>query len=391
MIWLKRQLFNNTAPFLWFSVIAFVLIKHFIFSTFNNNYFIYKYAYVHAVQGKSIYGYYPGEHLDKIHYGPLFSLIIAPYAILPDWLGYSFWVITLVVVLFIAIQKLPLKVWQKNLIYLIVCNELLTTSLNVQFNAILAALILFTFILIYKEKDFWAPLPLLIGTFVKLYGIVGLAFFFLVKDKSKFIKACLLWSIVLFVLPMVISSPSYVISMYPEWLNDLAIKNNENISLTSHQDISVMGFVRRFFQDPYIPNWPFLLLGVIAFGIPYFRTSAYTEKSYPFLLLSSVLIFPVIFSSAAEGPTYILPFIGIAIWFTIQPYPRPRYTVVLLILSFLFASLNSTDIYPAPYRAFLREHSIKAIPCLLIWLAIIYEMTFKNLTVYRTDKLGEPR
>lgn len=387
MAFLKKHLYNNTATILWFSVIGFVLIKHFLFSKLNNNYFIYKYAYLHAAEGKSLYGYFPGEYLDKIHYGPLFSLIITPYALLPDWLGYSFWVVTLVTVLFIAVKNLPVETWQKNLILLIACNEILTTSLNVQFNAIIAALTLFTFTLIHKEKNFWAPLPLLIGTFVKLYSIVGLAFFFLVKDKPKFILGCIVWSLVLFVLPMLISSPTYVISMYQEWFNDLVLKNNENISLTSHQDISVMGFVRRLFQDPLIPNWPFLLFGVIIFGIPYLRIKSYSEISYSYLLLSSVLIFPVIFSSAAEGPTYILPFIGIGIWFAIQPDPRPRYTIILLVLAFLFASLNSTDLYPSSYRIFLREHSVKAIPCLLIWLAIVYEMTLRNLKPYRTNEL----
>lgn len=383
-MWFKKQLHNSTASILWFCIIPIVLIKHFFLSGLGNNYFIYKHTYWHAQQGITLFGYYPGEYLDKNHYGPLFSVMMAPYALLPDWLGYAVWVVTLVAILYGVIQQLPLANWQKNGILLICFNEMLTSSFNVQFSIMIAAVITYTFILIRLNKEFWAPLPMLIGAFVKLYGIVGLAFFFLVKDKPRFILGCVVWSMVLFVLPMLISSPDYVINMYREWYDYLVIKNSENISLTSHQDISVMGFVRRLFQNPDIPNWPFLAVGVIIFGIPYLRFPAYKETAYQYLLLSSVLIFPILFSSASEGPTYIIPFVGIAIWFVIQPNPRPRYTVILLILAFVLASLNSTDIYPPALRVFLREHSVKAIPCLFIWLTIVYEMTFKSFPTYQS-------
>lgn len=386
MTWLKKQLDTNSASVLWFCIIPIVLIKHFFLSRLGNNYFIYKYTYWHAQQGITLFGYYPGEYLDKNHYGPLFSIIMAPYALLPDWLGYAIWVVSLVAILYGVIQQLPLTNWQKNGILLICFNEMLTSSFNVQFSIMIAAVITYTFILIRLNKEFWAPLPMLIGAFVKLYGIVGLAFFFLVKDKPRFILGCIVWSGVLFVLPMVISSPDYVINMYREWYEYLVIKNSENISLTSHQDISVMGFVRRLLQNPDIPNWPFLAVGVIIFGIPYLRFHAYKEIAYQYLLLSSVLIFPILFSSASEGPTYIIPFVGIAIWFVIQPHPRPRYSVLLLVLAFVLASFNSTDIYPPALRVFLREHSVKAIPCLLIWLTIVYEMTFKSFANYQTEK-----
>lgn len=382
---LKRLLYTNTASVLWFCIIPVVIIKHFFLSNLNNNYFIYKYTFWHALNGQTLFGYYPGEYLDKNHYGPLFSLVMAPYAWLPDWAGYPLWVATLVTFLFLVIKKLPLADWQKNGILFICLNELLTSSFNVQFSVMIAGLISLTYIFIDNKSDFWAPLPMLIGAFVKLYGIVGLAFFFFVKDKPKFILGCLFWSFILFVLPMIISSPRYVLDMYQEWYTYLVIKNSENVSLTSHQDFSVMGFVRRMLQNPTIPNWPFLGVGILLFGLPYLRIRQYQKKAFQLLLLSSVLIFPILFSSASEGSTYIIAFLGIAIWFVIQPYPRPRYVWILLLLAFLFASLNSTDIYPLSYRIFLREHSVKAIPCLFIWLMILYEMMTRSFEQYETD------
>ena len=51
---------------------------------------------------------------------------------------------------------------------------------------------------------------IMLGTFVKLYGIVGFAFFFFSKHKPKLILWIdVIWGIVFFVLPMLISSRAY--------------------------------------------------------------------------------------------------------------------------------------------------------------------------------------
>lgn len=370
---------------IWCLAIAIVFIKHSVVGSIMNNYFIFKYTYFHAIDGTTLYGQYPNEYLDKNHYGPLFSLIMLPFAVLPDWAGHLLWVAMLVVLLLWAVRSLPLQDWQKNVILLICFNELLTAGFNVQFNIAIVALIVFTFILIHREKEFWAPLPILIGTFVKLYGIVGLAFFFLVKDKPKFIVGCVLWSLVLFFAPMILSSPQYVIDMYGEWYKYLVIKNSENISLTSWQDVSIMGFFRRLFGDSSIPNLPFLLSGILLFGLPYLRFSQYKNKAYQLLLLVSTLMFPVIFSSSSEASTYIIVFVGIAIWFVIQPRPYSWQVWALLAFAILFASLNTSDIYPEALRTFLRLHSVKALPCTLIWLMVIYEMLRSDFSAYQVQ------
>ena len=74
-----------------------------------------------------------------------------------------------------------------------------------------------------------------------------------------------------------------------------------------------MGMVRRFFQDSTIPNLPFLIGGVFLFGLQYLRINEYKEQAYRLMLLASVLIFTVIFSSGSESPTYIIAFVGVAI------------------------------------------------------------------------------
>jgi hypothetical protein len=367
---------------LWILVIVWTFVKHNFLSEFHNNYFIFKYTTIHAIGGENLYGEHPGEYLDKNHYGPFFALLFAPFALLPDWLGHLLWIAFLVGTLYYVIRQLPLEEWQKNGIMLICFNDLLTAAFNVQFNIAIATMIVYTFVLIWQRKELWAPLPILIGTFVKLYGIVGFAFFFFVKNKWKFILGSTIWTVVLFVAPMIISSPQYVIDMYFQWYEYLVIKNVENVSLTSYQDISIIGFVRRLFQDPTIPTWPFLLVLVVLYGLPFLRLSQYKNPAYQFLLLASTLMFPVLFSSSSESSTYIIVFVGIAIWFVIQP--KLDWKVwSLLIFAFVLGSLNTVDIYPSAMRTWLRIHSIKAVPCTLIWLRILYEMMFSDLSNYK--------
>jgi hypothetical protein len=369
---------------LWCSVAVIVSIKHNVLTSMPNNYFIFKNTYIHAIHGKNLYWHHKAEQEDKNHYGPFFSLFFAPFALMPDALGEFFFVGISILFLLWAIYLLPLMEWQKNVILLICLNELITAGFNVQFNIIVAGSILLTYILIIRKDEFWAPFPFLVAAFVKLYGIVALAFIIFIRNKPKFIKASLFWSIILLITPMLMTSPKYVVNMYLEWFNALVAKNSENVLLTTYQDYSVMGFFRRSFSDYTIPNLPFLIGGIIIFGLPYLRIGQYKNSPFQLLLLASTLMFPVLFSSSSESSTYIIAFVGIGLWFAIQPQPYYWYHWALLLGVIFFASLNSTDVYTHAFRNWLRLHSFKAVPCTLVWLRINYELLMKDFSGYKT-------
>ena len=308
---------------IWFFIAIGSSIKQYLTRNPDNynNYSIYKNVFFHTIHKLSLYTTYPNEYFDHNHYGPIFSIIIAPFAIFPDWLGMTLWSAFNAAVILYAINKLPLKYEQINLILWIGAHEFLTSILSFQFNTIMTAIIILSYVLIKDKKDFWAAMLIMLGTFVKLYGIVGLAFFFFSKDKVKFIGSLIFWAILFFVLPMLLSSPEYILNTYVEWYERLVMKNSENASLTSMQDISFMGMYRRILHNPELPNLPFLLFGLTLFGLPYLKISSYKKEKFQLLLLSSVLIFTVIFSSGSESPTYIIAFLGVAIWFVLHNRP----------------------------------------------------------------------
>ena len=350
-----------------------------------NNYKIFKNVFFHTIDKLPLYKEYPLEYFDHNHYGPIFSIVIAPFAMLPDYIGIPLWSLFNAGILAWAITQLPLKSTQINAILWICLHELLTTLLGLQFNPLMTAIIILSFVNIEKKKDFWSAFFIVLGVFVKLYGIVGLAFFFFSKNKIKFILSLLFWSIVLFALPMLISSPEYIIQTYQEWFARLVEKNNENAGLNSYQDISLMGMVRRIFQDSSISNLPFLIGGVVLFGLQYLRIKEYKEVSFRLMLLASVLIFTVIFSSGSESPTYIIAFVGVAIWFVIQPKPISNLYIALFIFALILTSLSPSDLIPKDIKDnYIRPYALKALPCVLIWFAIIYEMLKNRFNNYNS-------
>ena len=110
----------NFITIFWFLVpFVAVLLEINRGDAYINNYFIYKNVFWHTFHQQNLYSFYPAEYFDKNHYGPLFSLIIAPFAMLPNFIGATLWAMLNVWILFYAIHKLPVSQWGKNIILLI--------------------------------------------------------------------------------------------------------------------------------------------------------------------------------------------------------------------------------------------------------------------------------
>jgi len=370
---------------LWFIITAFAILKLLSSGNFNN-YLIFKFTFYSLVNERNFFLPQPENFQHYNLYGPIFSVFIAPFAILPNWLGHTLWTIFNSSVLFIAIRKLPLPSGATLAIILIAAHENLTSILSSQFNPSMTAIILLSFSFIVKKKDFWAASMIVLGTFIKLYGIVGLAFFFFSSDKKKLILGLVFWSIIAFTLPMLFSSPEFIIQSYKDWYIAVSQKNIMNSTLITDQDICLMGMVRRISGDNSIQNWPFLLAGLILFLLPYFRFSQFKENNFRLMLLASTLIFTVIFSTSSESPTYVIAFVGVAIWFVIQPSPKNKWILFLFIFAFLLTSMSPSDLFPKFIRnEYIKPYSLKALPCVLIWFTIIYQMLtsdFKNYNKY---------
>jgi len=371
---------------LWYLISALALLKILKGGNYNN-FLIFKYTFFSLIDQKNLFLPQPENFQHYNLYGPIFSVLIAPFAVLPNWLGHTLWTFFNSFILLFAIRKLPLPSGITLAILLIAAHENLTSILSSQFNPSMTAIILLTYSFIDKKKDFWAALMIVIGTFIKLYGIVGLAFFFFSKNKLALISGLVFWGVLAFSIPMLLSSPAYIIQTYKDWFEAITEKNRMNSTLITDQDICLMGMVRRISGNPYIPNWPFLGAGIILFALPYLRISQYKEPVFRLLILSSTLIFTVIFSTSSESPTYIIAFTGVAIWFVVQKRPFQIWQIVLFIFAMALTSFSPSDLFPKFIRnEFIKPYSLKALPCVLIWFAVSYQLLtrdFKNWTLIK--------
>jgi hypothetical protein len=343
-----------------------------------NNYTIFKYNFLHTLHQQNLYAAYPEHYYDLNHYGPIFSIIFAPFTFFPDYVGIMLWVMFNAFVLFKAIQLLPLKQNQYVIVLLICAHELMTASANVQSNPLVAGLIILSFNFINKKQDFWAALMIALGTFIKLYGIVGLAFFFFSDNKLKFIASFIFWSVVMFVLPMLISSPAFIVQTYRDWYVDLKGKNLQNEG-SIMQDICVMGFFRKILNYPGLKNTVVIIPAMALFALSYLRINCFKSTAYRLLILSSALIFAVIFSSGSESPTYIIAFAGVGIWFMNLNRPVTGFEIFLLVLAIILTTLSPSDLFPWYIReTYVLPYKLKSLPCFLIWLKIVYETLSRN-------------
>ena len=350
----------------------------------HNNFLIFRGVFWHTIQKLSLYDFYPTEYNDHNHYGPIFSLVIAPFAVVPDAIGLLGWLVVLALGMYYAVRRLPLEEGRQIFLYWFCAHELLTALQMQQFNIAIAAIIIGSFAAIEKGREVTAAFLIVLGTFVKLYGVVGLAFFFFVKRKPRFILALIGWSVVCFVAPMLISSPEYVVGQYVEWYERLAAKNGEN-TFSLMQNISLLGMIRKASGSASYSDLLVILPGLALFGLPYLRFGQYRHLAFRYSILSSVLLFVVLFSTGSESSTYIIPFAGIALWYTTSPWKRSGWDVALLVFAFVLSSLSPSDLFPRSLReAYVLPYALKALPPTLIWLRLSYELLTRDYAPSKT-------
>ncbi|MCW3088854.1 MAG: hypothetical protein JWQ78_2240 [Sediminibacterium sp.] len=347
-----------------------------------NNYSIFSGVFYHTIGQQNLYIPYPAEYQDTNHYGPLFSILIAPFALLPVPLGCFLWCVANAWVLYYAIRQLNLSDKQQNTILLIGVIEMMTSIHNVQFNPMLTGWIILSYVLVEKEKDGWATLFIAAGLLVKIYGVVGIAFFWFSKHKLRFALSFIGWFIFLFCLPMLISSPAFILRSYQDWYHSLVEKNAQNIDAADTnlmQDISVMGMIRRIFDRGQLQNWTILLPVAVLYALPFLRVKEYRSAAFRLSYLCLAMIGAVIFSSSAESSTFVIAVTAVGAWYVIQDDSHRGLNRILLVFVLLLTSLSSTDLFPRYIRQhWILPYSLKALPCFIVWCVLMYQLLAKD-------------
>ncbi|MCP4231834.1 MAG: DUF2029 domain-containing protein [bacterium] len=340
--------------------------------TSYNNYILFKQSYYHLIEDQDLYSFYEEEQWDIYKYSPAFSVLFAPFAILPDAIGLCLWNILNAIIFVIAVYYLPeISDKHKATILLISMVELVTSLQSEQSNALIAGLVILAFGLLERNKIVWGTLIIVLTVYIKLFGIIAFSMLLFHPDKWKSVIFSILWSVVLFLLPLIAVSFSQLLFLYGRWGNLLM-----NDYTSSSGQLSVMGWLYTWFGIT-INKIYIMLAGAVAFIIPFARLNLYKYYKYRLLILTSMLLWVVIFNHKSESPTYIIAMAGVSIWFVTQPSSIPN--ILLFIAALLLTSLSPTDIFPVYLReGFFKPYVLKAVPCIFIWVKIIYDIIVMN-------------
>lgn len=336
-----------------------------------NNYIIFKQAFFHLLDGKDLYIMYPAECWDLFKYSPAFALFMGVFAWLPDIAGLTLWNLLNAMVLWFGFATLPQATnKQKTFMLLFVFIELLTSIQNAQSNGLIAGLILLAFNKLEGGDVRWSSLFITLTVFIKLFGLVAFALFLLYKQKPKFILWSIAWTLLLLVLPIVVSGYDGLVAQYQSWWKMLKEDHSASVGL------SVMGWLQTWFG--YNGSKTLITLaGVVLFCLPLIKVQQYGDYTFRLLLTASVLLWVIIFNHKAESPTFVIAIAGAALWYFMQS--KNTAALVLIVLAFVFTSLSPTDLFPPPVRKqFIEPYVLKAVPCIFIWGVLIYQMMFKK-------------
>lgn len=336
-----------------------------------NNFTIFQHSVFHFFGHLNPYPAYPAEYNDVFLYNPTFIILFIPFAYLPTFIGVVLWAVCTTVVYFFGVNTLPLSPKSRVFLFYLIIPELLTSLANLQTNPLIAAFIVLSFTLLEKQQDAKASIFPPLSFFIKGYGAIAGVFFLLKNPKPKVFAYLSLSFLILGTLPLIFYTWEEFILLYQQWFVSLRDDYSINTGL------SLMGIIRGLiYSDASIPF--IQAVGVLCFLAT--LSSVMYRKNYEvvkFQFLAYVMIWVIIFNQAAESPTYIIAATGAFVWY-LQSH-KTRLDISLFVLFMILTVFSSSDFCPKYiHETFIVPYSLKALPCVLIWLKLQWDLITKS-------------
>ncbi|PYL04583.1 MAG: hypothetical protein DME32_01525 [Verrucomicrobia bacterium] len=328
----------------------------------GNNLRIFRSSFVNLVNGRDLYGLYPEQYWDHFNYSPTFALLMAPFAWLPEFASALFWNFCNVFALFAAVCALSLDGRARAIVLWLVGIELLTSIQNFQSNALVAALIIATLVSFERGRPELAAVFVALGAAIKIFGGAGALFIIFYPQKRRFLVAALIATVILFLLPLIVTSFAQLHLQYQSWFAVL------KADYFTRHNLSIMNWLHTWFGLTS-PNPLFQFVGAAILLLPLLRRDCYADRSFRLRFLGSLLVFLLLLNHRAESPAFILAVAGVAIWYVAAETHLWR---TVFALSVVFAtSLVDTDVVPPHIRqSVVTPLLLKTFPCVIAWLVM---------------------
>ncbi len=317
-----------------------------------------------------------GRQLDVFIYGPLFSILFTPFTFLPGWAGVYCWNIFTYTLFYFSVFTLPdrFSFNTKRFFFFFSSLLLFNTLLSVQFNPVVAALFLFSFTLLEKNRGFWAVLLILVSGFTKVYGIFQIIMLLFYPGLRRNILNSVLIGAFLFLLPLVRIPVQELFDYYNSWI----------VLVTGHLEAFNKYSIYRPFlamDDSIASIIGFISLGVFAvisvftlIKLKVFRESFILRAEYLGILMSWVILF----SAGSERHTYVVAAAGYAIWYSCIYPSRPEK--ILLWLNLLLLGVLPVDLFcpMAVSDVILAKLHLGVIVFSITWLIMVKRTFFSS-------------
>jgi glycosyl transferase family 87 len=229
---------------------------------------------------------------------------------------------------------------------------------------LVAGLVLLAFALLERGRPGWAALAVACGFYLKLYPALGALVFVFYPRRLRFLGALGVWLLALGAVPLAFVSPEQLRALYESWFR-LLLADREVLT-----GLSVMGILHGWFGfDP--PKTLVVLAGGAILLAPALDVAAWRRPAFRLLFVASLLVWMVIFNHAAESATFFIAMCGVGLWW----FARPRGPAegALLAAAFLLTSM-SPRLPAVVVDRVVEPYALKAVPCVVIWLAIVLEL-----------------
>lgn len=287
------------------------------------------------------------EHGRYFLYTPVFSVLYAPIAFLPKWLGPFVWNLTNYALFALSVFTLPKQYdAYKVKIFLFLLLILEQSIFPFQFNIVVAYCFLFVFTLLERGKGFWAVLVIMISTTTKVYGIVELLLLFCYQKPFRHLCYAALLGILLLMLPALKTGFDGLLPCYENWWN----------MLTQHQSdtyyVSLLyAYPLRYVLDYY--RWIQLLtvgLVVVLFFYKYQRWGDFRFRAF---VLGVLMGWVILFGDSSETHTYLIALTGYMLWYWLQA-EHSLFDKVLFWGMLVFFGIVPVDLFvPSSVHNFL--------------------------------------
>ncbi len=350
-----------------------------------NNYLMFANPFHNLLIDKTIYGLHPDLFDDNYKYSPTFAWLMGPFHFLPVPVGVVLWNLLNTVVLVLGVWRYftgePDADQKRRMVLLIVFLEALITAQNMQSNNLIVGALLLGLYYLRSQRVWSAAFFFVLCGFIKFYGMGAAIFFLFYPKKPQFLLAMTIWTIAFALAPWTLIPFSSLLAEYQEWFKVIVVSKLGQL-------VSVMGIAESWFGMAKTDGNLRIIeaIGATLFLLPFVRLALWKDPVFQQRMVAYFLLFVIVFNKMAESPTYVLAVAGVALWWVTLAQKTPLDTT-LLVLVIVFTSLSPTDLFPSSLRnAFFTPYNIKAVPCVLVWGRVQWQLWTMRPTAIGSDK-----